>query len=102
MQFTLGKLFFMFDSSFRFNVLRLPWYTENLSAVNSFPLQKVNESDQNEIFGCAFQGFFDFYNMTETYNSKNESFLLFYQCPDKHNRYVLKVAKITAYNDAYE
>lgn len=40
--------------------------------------------------------------MTETYNSKNESFLLFYQCPDQYNRYVLKVAKITAYNEAYD
>jgi hypothetical protein len=45
-QFTLGKLFFMFDTTYKLNVLRLPRYQQNLGPVNGYPLLKIKEIDQ--------------------------------------------------------
>lgn len=44
-QFTLGNLFFMFDTSFKMNVLRLPSYHSSLDPVNGYPLLRIKEMD---------------------------------------------------------
>lgn len=41
--FTLGKLFFMFDTNFKMNVLRFPIYQQDLKTVSGFPLRRINE-----------------------------------------------------------
>jgi hypothetical protein len=80
--FTLGNLFFMLDTQHRINVLRLPLYRAKLDPVNGYPLIRVNDSEQVETFGCKLTGWSDFYNLTEAYNERNESYLFMYQCAD--------------------
>lgn len=103
-QFTIGKLFFMFDTTFKMNVLRLPRYQQNLGPVNGYPLIRINESDQNETFGCPIKGYANYFNYTDTMNPMNESYLFFYHCNESwelEGTWVLRVAVITAFNDAY-
>jgi hypothetical protein len=83
--FTLGKLFFMFDTNYKMNVLRFPIYQQDLKTVSGFPLRRINEQRQDELFGCNITGFTDYYNMTEVSTYPNETYLFMYQCVNSSN-----------------
>jgi hypothetical protein len=96
-QFTLGKLFFMFDSLHRVTVMKLPNH-EDMASINGFPLVSVNESSELEAFGCEINGFSDFYNLTEDYDSND--YLLLYHCtPPESEYWELRVSKISLWTE---
>ena len=70
----------MFDTMYKLTVMRFPRYQQNLTSVDGFPLRTLNESLQQNVFGCKLNGFSDYYNLTDSSNLKNESYLFFYHC----------------------
>ena len=102
-QFTLGKLFFMFDTYYKLNVMRFPIYQQDLKTVSGFPLRRINEASQEKLFGCNLTGFSDYYNLTEKFSAPNETYLFMYHCKKTpESQWRLEAAIITAYNNAFD
>lgn len=100
--FTLGKLFFMFDSLKNLVIHRLPVYQQNLEQVNNQALIKLYQRPQFWVLGCNIQGFADHYLLKDYHLHfqvpvNSSTYLLAYHCePDFFSkRRVLMMALLT-------
>lgn len=69
--------------------------------MNGYPLRRVNQSDQVDVFGCRINGYNEYLNLTELGSTNGEeSHLFFYHCNTHTDGiWVLRVAVITAFNN---